>query len=384
MSNIISAASKNKYLATGLNLENFLFKLTSAGIGMQNVKRKKRSLRFTSSAANHKFITSQAEELGLEIKVTAKLGLVSLIGRLPYCIGGFLGLMFSAYFVFYMTRFITKVEIDVPQNHVCANGDHCIYKEAGQKEIKDYLKDSGLCEGKPIKTSVKNLQTDVIAHFRLVENCSIVKTGSVVHISLSEAAGKDESESYTKIVAESNGIIYSINTFSGKALVKAGDMVVAGQTLVEADGDVLPKADITARVWHYGTEIYDQNQLVAERTGKCKKTTTLSIFGKTIYGAAGPQFKLYQAEQQVAYTSPNNFLPIVKVTTTYWELQLKTKFVDFATVKDDVYKLAYNKALKGVPQDVQMLDCKYSQLAEDSLVRVDCYITVLQKIGVNA
>lgn len=383
MSNILSAASKNKYQVKGLNLENFLFKLTSAGVGMQHVKRHKHTLKFTSSTANHKLISGVAEELGLEIKVTAQIGLISLAYKLPYCIGGFLGILLSAYFVFYMTRFITKVEIDVPQNHVCANGTNCIYKEASQKELKDYLNSNGLKEGKTITTNVKGLQNSVVAHFRLVENCSIVKTGSIVHISLSEAVGNNETENYTKIVADTNCIIYSINTFSGKALVKAGDMVVSGQTLVEADGDALPRADITARVWHYGTEIFDQNQLVAVRTGKSKKTTSLSIFGKTIYGASKPKYQLYEATENISYTSPNNFLPIVKTTTTYWEVTMQTKFIEFSSVKDKVYKQAYNQAFNKVPVGATMQDCHYSELVEDTLVRVDCYITCLQSVGIN-
>ncbi len=382
MNKLISAASKYRYQAKGFNLENFVFSLTSSGVGMQHVKRKKHSLSFTASAANDSVISSASQQFGLELIITRKLGLASLLARLPYMIGGLLGMAFSVFFVVYMTSFITKVEFIIPSGHTCQNQSSCIFTDPTFSQIKEFLVQNGIVENQRFSGKTKQIQTKVMAEFKLVENCSITKHGTIIIVELAEAKAAEE-EPYTQIVAETNCIITSITTFSGIAKVKAGDVVVKGQVLVESDGDILPRASITARVWHYATEIFDQNQAHLVRTGNTQTFTSLEIMGATLYGGGTTSFALYQTEEQVNYVCKNTFLPIICRTTTYYEVELQSTFVDFESVKDQVLSSAKARALSDIQDVSSILECNYSIVKEGSLVRVDCYVTVEGAVGIR-
>lgn len=378
MTNYLKTLSKTKFKVTGLNLENFLFKLSSSGIALSRVKKKDKTLYFTASAQNQKAIETIACEFELEVQILAKTGLISLVYKLPYSIGSILAIILSLTFLFYSTSFISSVEYVIPQNHTCKNNGECIFLEENLSQIKEYLS-TEIVEGQRFAASTRELQNKVLSKFKLVEHCSIEKVGNTIKINLTEAEGKD-TQNYTKIVAENHCIITSITTFSGRALVKAGDVVKKGQTLVEADGDVLPMADIKAKVFYTGMALHSANQKIVKATGKEYKTTSISIFDKTLLKDKPSPFTLHVSSQNISYIT-NLFLPIKKVTTTYKELEIVSEYVPFESVKEQALALAKKEALKKTNGSVEQ--CTYSLVTEGDTTRVDCYLEVIENVGIK-
>lgn len=379
MNKFIAQASKAKYMVVGLNLENFLFKLTSAGLGFSKVKRKGSRLFFITNCVNEEFIFSTAEEMGLEISVIKTIGFIQVIKRLPYSLGAMFGIGFWAILLFVMSGYIYKVDYITEENHVCTNGKNCIYETNNFEDIKAYLSSCGVQEGETNKINLTNLSKNVMANFPLVESCSINKNGSVITITLKEATGKTLTD-YTKIVAEKNCIITSITTHSGRALVKAGDIVVAGQTLVESDGNVKPKASITAKVWTTGLAVYNQNRQMLKRTGKSYTHVGYNLLGIKLETKINCPFGYYETVTTNNYLAPNLFLPIEKITTIYWEVELIEEYIPFEDVKAEIYAKAKADAIskiKGSPEE-----CTYSIVTEGDVVRVDCYLLSIENVGI--
>lgn len=376
MSNILYLLSKTKYQVSGLNLENFLFDLSSAGISVNNLKRKKHTITFKSSSVNNMAITSCAHNLGLSIKPLGDFGLIRFIKSLPYCIGAILGLIYSVFCVIYFTSCITNIEYLIDKNHTCTNHNMCIFKDENFLNIKNFIADY-VQVGSNFKIKINELQNKVMANFDLVENCSIVKNGCTVTIELTEAIGKQTGLAQ-KIVASNNCVIASITTFSGKPLVKAGDVVTKGQVLVENIGEVLPRADIVAKVWYTGTAVHNQNQTLLKETGNVYTTTSISAFDKVFLKPNSCNFKYYTLKCQTTYIT-NMLLPIKKQTYTFVELELVQEYVDFESVKANVLAKSKADALnktKGTP-----IECTYSIVKQNGVVRVDCFLLVQEQLG---
>ena len=189
-----------------------------------------------------------------------------------------------------------------------------------------------------------------------------------------------EKPSYSKIVAEHNCVISEIVTFSGKSLVKAGDAVFAGQTLVESDGNVLPRAEMKAKVGYTGTAWHFSNSAILERTGNVYKTTQILWNDKVIIGAGLCSFDYFDIEKQNCYIT-NAFMPLKKQTITYYEVILRETYIPFSDVKVQILQKAKESALekiKGTP-----IECTYSIVSEGNKTKVDCYLEVIEEIGVK-
>ena len=376
MTNIFYLASKTKYHVKGLNLENFLFGLTSCGISISKIKRKKQELKFVASSVNDAAIVQNANKCGLSIKQIGQTGFIKFIKEMPYKIGAILGIIYSVFCVMHFTGTVAAVEMVVPQNHTCTNHSSCIFKEENLSKLKQYV-DQYVRVGEKYSTDTKALQNQVMANFELVENCSIEKQGYKVLIYLTEAVGKTVGLA-KQIVATNNCVISSITTYSGKALVKAGDVVKKGQVLVDSVGDVLPRADIMAKVWYVGMAVHNTSQTILKETGKLFKSTSIELFGKQVLQAKKCDFKYYKLKTNSSYIS-NMLLPIKKVTNTYAELEVVQQEIPFADVKSKI--LAQSKADALSRTSGSPIECTYSIVIQGNLVRVDCFLLANEQMG---
>ncbi len=378
MSNFLYMASKTKYQIKGLNLENYIFNLTSSGICLSRVKKTKQTLTFIASSVNTKIIQDTAQNLGLSVKIIGQTGLIKIIKSLPYCIGSFLGLIYSFFCVQHFTGVVTNINYIIPQNHTCSNHSYCIFKNENLSQIKNYISDY-IKLGKKYTATTKDVQNGVVANFNLVENCSIIKKGNKVIIELTEALGKNNMLP-KQIIAQNNCIIVQITTLSGVAKVKAGDTVQKGQVLVDCDGDILPRANITAKVWYTGMAVHYSNQTMLVETGNTFTSTSINAFGKTLLKASDCPYAYFKAKTHNRYIS-NMLLPLQKTTTVYTELKLVQSHVPFKDVKNNILQKSKQDALAkttGSP-----LESTYSIVYNGDIVRVDCFLLVEEQIGTD-
>lgn len=364
-----------RYKVAGLNLENFLFNLAGSGISLRNVRKKSKYLTFESNSQNDKLIKECAKNLGLYAKIVATKGLGKWIKSLPYKIGTALGVAYSIFCVCYFTSFVNVVDYVIENDHKCTNGDKCIFKQENLQDIKTEIEKYVLV-GQRFNNDIQYIQNQITSKFELVENCIIAKNGNSVKIVLHEAVAKNVDKP-KQIIAPQNCIIKSIDTYSGKALVKAGDVVTKGQILVDSDGDVLPQASIVAKVWYVGTAIHNCNQSMLVETGKTFTSSSIEVGELCILKHQQCNYQYFKEQISVTNIS-STMAPIKKTNHTYFELELQSVFIPWESVKSTIIAQSKKDAISKTTGNV--IDVTYSIVGQNNMYKVDCYMLCEEQI----
>lgn len=365
-----------KYKAIGLNLENFLFDLTSSGVYIKNVHKKGKTLTFEAHSQNDKAVKEFALRLGLSLKVVATKGLGAWIKSLPYKIGTALGIVYTVFCMMYFTSFISRVDYVLEDSHSCTNGAKCIFREENLNIIKAELEKT-IQVGEKLNTNISDIQNHITANFDLVENCSIIKNGNHISVKLYEAVAKDI-EKPKQIIAQQNCIIKNITTYSGKALVKAGDIVQKGQVLVDSDGSVLPSASIIAKIWYIGTAIHQCNQSMLVETGNKFISSSIRVANVDLIKNKLCNYQYYK--EQITTQNISSFLvPITKKTHIFYEMQIQNVYVPWEDVKSSV--IAQSKQDAMLKTNGSPVDVTYSIVKQNDMYKVDCYLLCEEQIA---
>ena len=363
----ISFGSKMRICLVGLNLENFLFELSASGINIKNIKKHKKQLLITIDSINFDLANKLAQKYDLDIKIKKQMGFAHFVLRLPYMIGSFLGILFSVLITYFMTQTINCVQVVFKDNQSMQNHS--------EQKIVMFLKEQGVCAGKVFNQNVRVLENIILANFENVEKCNIKKQGSNILVYVTE---KEQDKNYTKIVAQNNCIITDITTFSGRALVVAGDIVQAGQVLVEAENGVPPSAQIFAKVWYVGTAFHFEKTTELVPTGKKQVSKAIKMFGKTVIGHSKCKFEYFEKETSTKKFE-NLFLPVEIERVEYKQMQIKIVEHDFEQDKQQIFEKAKAEAL--TKTNAEPTECTYSVVREKGTTKVDCYIEVVEEIG---
>ena len=120
-----------------------------------------------------------------------------------------------------------------------------------------------------------------------------------------------DSERKANIVATASGVVDGVRTLAGNALVKRGETVTAGQTLIEG----------TAAEPHARGEVqaYTFRELTA--------SAPLTAWEKTPFGAARRRFFLLLGQKQIKISPGSSIFPLTCDKITYvWELSVPGAF----------------------------------------------------------
>ncbi len=169
------------------------------------------------------------------------------------------------------------------------------------EEIREYLKDIGVCEG-VLTNDVDGsaIEKNIRNRFNDISWVSVELSGCNIHIKILEADimedKRNTDEEYSSITASSSGIINKIMTRKGTPHVRAGDTVEKGQILVSGiielyddSGGVIKKNPVYADADVYIDTIYEYKDefpmIYADRhyTDSTKKKIKIHIFDRTFF-----------------------------------------------------------------------------------------------------
>ena len=166
---------------------------------------------------------------------------------------------------------------------------------------------------------------------------SIKGTNAIVEIKETDKAPEiiDEKD-YCNIISDKTAMITKVNVQNGTPVVKVGDIVKNGETLVAGylEGKytgiryVHSSADIEAKVWYSKKEKFYLNQEIQVPTGATEQKYTLNInnfkinFYKTL-----SKFENYDTinESKKLMLLSNFYLPIEIIKTTNYEYEKQQK-----------------------------------------------------------
>lgn len=368
----------------GFFIERFINICISKKILLWNMKREKSTILYANiGIQDYKKLKNIAKKTKTRINIQSKKGMPFLLHRYRKrkIFVGLLAIIFIALFM--MSKFIWNIEI---------KGNTRISKT----EIMEELNKNGL----KIGTYKRKLNANsVINKVRLDRGdiawigIDIEGTNAIVEIKETSEAPEiiDENE-YCNIVSNKEGMITKINVQNGTAVVKEGDIVKEGDTLVLGylEGKytgiryVHAKADIEAKIWYSKKEKVFLKQQIQVPTGATEQKYTLNInnfkinFYKTL-----SKFENYDTinENKKLMLFSNFYLPIELIKKTNCEYKYEEKIYTEEELTQITQEKIEKELEKEIVQTENIINKQTNIYPNEDYIEVEVIYEVLENIG---
>jgi len=368
----------------GFFIERFINICISKKILLWNMKREKSTILYANiGIQDYKKLKNIAKKTKTRINIQSKKGMPFLLHRYRKrkIFVGLLAIIFIALFM--MSKFIWNIEI---------KGNTRISKT----EIMEELNKNGL----KIGTYKRKLNANsVINKVRLDRGdiawigIDIEGTNAIVEIKeTSEAPELIDENEYCNIVSNKEGMITKINVQNGTAVVKEGDIVKEGDTLVLGylEGKytgiryVHAKADIEAKIWYSKKEKVFLKQQIQVPTGATEQKYTLNInnfkinFYKTL-----SKFENYDTinENKKLMLFSNFYLPIELIKKTNCEYKYEEKIYTEEELTQITQEKIEKELEKEIVQTENIINKQTNIYPNEDYIEVEVIYEVLENIG---
>lgn len=209
--------------------------------------------------------------------------------------------------------------------------------------------------------------------------------GGKLKIEIKEVHIIDEQEEYSKLIADRDCIITRVLVYSGTAVVKAGDVVKKGDTLIEGYIDTNPESEDNERLivpadgLVYAETAYVKNITLSDkvmqnvRTGESWQSTDIYVFGKLIGKQKMPDYEQYQTTQEEKIFG--SVIPIKAVTRTYYKTQSVEIELGEAQIEEQI-SLACMEMWREIPEQSKLLNNYTYKKKVDNLYIIDIYYII--------
>ena len=264
-----------------VNTERLLNVFWSKNIRVYKIKRKDAAtLVLEIDYLDYAKVREIVVNLGGRINIIKSEGFVFFLGgikkRMSLAIGSvlFLGI------IFYLSTYIWSVEVDVQQNIPPFE----VRKQLNSIGIKPGIAKSSI-DVKEVEKKLENMSSEILWLRARIE-------GSTLKVVVEEKINPPQEQSYEygNLVATMEGEIKRVYTFAGRAKVKSGQLVKAGDVVIEGiDGNeggeyiLPPRGIVIANTFYEKSMNVKVNGTQLERSGEKDSDIFISIFGKKIY-----------------------------------------------------------------------------------------------------
>jgi len=281
-------------------------------------------------------------------------------------------------------------------------------KTIPEQEIRQIAEQYGLRTGN-IKNAinVKKIEREIPLHISEVAWVGINFTGTRAVIEVVEKTmPKQEEKLPAHIVAAKDGVITEIIALNGQAMVKIGQTVKKGDTLIKGitpqpaagvDGQlpktitpvelVRAKGITTARVWYEGYAEIERKQTTSKQTGSYKMTINMKIGDKELafnrpQGQPFAEFETVTIYKQLPLWR-NSELAVESTITIYREINSQHMEKTFEEAYNEAYAKAIQVVQVTIPETAKILSRNYEVLKtpEENIVRVKVNVETIEDIG---
>lgn len=308
---------KNRYEVRleGLNLDRLLDKIRLENIPIYDVKRNSyKELVFSVDMKNYQKLFALSDMKQYTVETNAQKGVPKIKKRFVARLGLFIGALVAVALIVVSQMFTFDIQISG-------------LEEISEEEIVSILKESGVKIGGINKSRVEDLEKSLMANVDKISMVSVSKQGTTILVNIKEKTLLDIS--YTPIYADTNMVISSIIVYGGTAMVKEGDVVRAGDMLVDCfvvlNGERVecePRAEIYADVWVTGRVTFNEHEEKLQRTGRKQLIRNYEIFSKELFSNINEiKFENYEVEESERFIFNGWFLPLKTKQKVYYELE---------------------------------------------------------------
>ena len=369
----------------GYYIEKFINICNNEHIELWNIKRENAIKLHTSvEIKNFKLLRNICKKTKCKIKIEKKSGLPFVIKKYKKREVFIIILLIIIMGIITLSNFIWNIEVE---------GNSNIPKEELISLASKYGLSVGQWKGKVDEKDVINkirLERDDIAWVGI----DIKGTNAIIEIV--EADKKPEiidEDEYCNIVADKDAMITKVSAQNGTPLVKAGDIVKKGDTLIAGwlEGKYTGKqyvhshGDIQAKVWYTTTEKIDLKETKKVETGNTENKYSVKInnFEINLFKSL-PKFQKYDTinENKKLKLFSNFYLPFEIVKYTYTEYEENTVVHSIEEAK----QMGVDKAAETLKENIEgkeILDKQVTVKQYNNYIEVQVTYEVEENIGVE-
>lgn len=368
----------------GYFVERFINLCVSKRILLWKTKREKSTLlKANISISDFRKISDIAKQTKCRVKLEEKKGLPFVFYKYKKRKIFFVLLFLIMLGVISLSNFVWNIQIEGNSN-------------ISTEELLQTLKEEGLDVGK-LKGSINT--KEIINKMRLDRNdlawIGIEIKGTNAIVKVVEADLKPDiipEDEYCNIVATKPGIIVKVNAANGTPVVKEGDVINKGTTLIAGwlEGKytgtryVHANGEVKAKVWYTHTEKVSLKEVKSVRTKEEENKYSVKInnfqinFYKTL-----SKFKKYDTivENKKIKLFSDFYLPIEIIKTTNYELG----DVEEEYTKDEAKNIAIQKAKEILDEQIEnkenILNTYINYKEDENQIEAQVIYEVLEEIG---
>ena len=264
-----------------LNPEKILNILWNENIKILNVKRIDiATIRVTIDYNDYSALKSSVKRLNGKCKIVGRRGMAFLVSRIKNNIFLGIGSFLFIIILLYLSNYVWRIEINTKKNV----SPYELRQQLYSLGIKPGIKKKAV-NGKEIEKQLENLNGDILWSRARVE-------GSTLKIYIEEKVNPPviKEEEKGNLVAKIDGEVSRIYTFRGRSAVHIGDLIKAGDVLIqgingslEEPYEVSPEGVVMANTFYEKSMVTTIDGKELQRTGEVDKDIYLKIFGGKIY-----------------------------------------------------------------------------------------------------
>lgn len=349
----------------GLNLYRIVQKLIDKGVLLSNLKIKKTYILFLIDIKYKEKLDKICQQERKKYYVVKNTKIKRFFAKLPYCLGGFIPFLILFAFFYGINNTI-----------FCVNLNFESEKNFDLSQVQKVLLDNNITSGaKKSKFSAKEIEKIILTNTENISGCEVFYEGQNLNIIVFPAIKKNEN-AQKNLLSKYNAIITSIDVFAGDSKVVVGQLVQAGDVLIEYNEGA--QGDIKGKVYFSASRIYCEKQEKFVKTGKVFETSAFNFANLITYSAGDIcAFENYQLEKQTEVLIKNLFVPVVKEKYIYHEVKLEEEIVPYSQVEDEIKNSLKKEVFAKIPEDLWPKDVTYSVVKEGDYVRVDCFAEII-------
>lgn len=363
------------------NSEKVLNILRRKGINMWDIEKTEHGLKLKMSYEDY----LKYDEILKETKSETinKRGFALKLGKLKFRKGFVAGLLILLICLYVMSSLVWNVQV-IGTNNITAKN---IAKVLEKNNITMPIAHSNL-KPKKIETMLYNS----FDKFKFVE-VYIEGSNLIIFVKEKEVEKAEiKSNEPSSIISNKNAIINKVIAKSGQPVVKEGDVVYEGQTLImgmvksktSEEFMMVPSDGIIYGKTYYNFEMKENKlQDFEVATNNSKNVYYLQLNGKSnkILGDKEPFENYNYKERTVKIPIISNLTDITIIKGTYYEQVKKTVEIDENTAKNKMKVTLYDDLIKKCNEDAKILKSSLNFSEDDNYYYLRAQIEVIEDIG---
>ncbi len=376
-------------IVNGYFLEKFINICIHRQIFLWDLKRRnKNEMTLKVSIKGFKVLRPIAKKTKCSVHLVGKRGLPFTLSRYKKRKTFLLGACIFIFLFYVLTSFIWSIEIIGNKN-------------IKSEKIVEVLETYGVGTGKvKFNVNTDNIVNNLMLDIKELAWVGVVLKGTKLKIEVVERVTPPKlipTAVPCKIIARSDGIIKSIVTKVGEAVVKEGDTVTKGQTLIsglvknknENESPLIVHAigSVKARTWYESKFPVKTNIIEKERTGdNINKYSILllnkkfSLFGKKNRFIISDKVEI----KKNLYIGEDIVLPFGFIIDRYYENIEVEKELDIDTAKQLAADTAYRDAMSQINEEAQIVKTTPDFIEDEELgLAASIVIECIEEIGME-